>query len=321
MQGSRRNRAPRETLAEVASLAVADFRGSIAGVTLACSDHLDAVRDSMDRGRYVEIRGGPGVGKSGLLGVLVDQVLAEGRAIVLSPDRTIPGGWLTLKSTLQVEVGPEAFLSDLASDGGAVLFIDSLDFFNDSAKRLTVTDLVRSAVSVPNFRVIVTARTDFDKDEPNWVPGEVLAKLGRAPAVVIGDLSDEQVEELRAAAPSLRAMLADDHPARDIARNLFRLSRLLEIQGSTAQLRSEVDLLERWWTTADGRPAGVRERARILADLTDAVLAGGDHIESRATPAAIEGLIGSGSLRELGLDQLAFRHDRPTGMGRSGAAA
>src|SRR5262249_15503067 len=103
MLGSRRNRAPREALAEVAALAAADFNGSIAGVTLAFSDQLDAVRDSMDRGRYVEIRGGPGVGKSGLLGMLVDQVLAEGRAIVLSPDRTIPGGWLTLKSTLQVE--------------------------------------------------------------------------------------------------------------------------------------------------------------------------------------------------------------------------
>jgi hypothetical protein len=190
-------------------------------VALACSEQLGAVRDAMDRGRYVEIRGGPGVGKSGLLGMLVDQVLAEGRAIVLSPDRTVPGGWLALKSTLQVEVGPEAFLSDLASDGGAVLFIDSLDFFNDDdGKRRTVIDLVRSAVSVPNFQVIVTARTDFDKDEPNWLPGDVLAKLGRAPAVVIGDLSDEQVEELRAAAPSLRALLADDHPARDIARNL-----------------------------------------------------------------------------------------------------
>jgi hypothetical protein len=162
---------------------------------------------------------------------------------------------------------------------------------------------------VPNFQVIATARIDFDKDEPNWLPKEALAKLGCGPPVIINELGDEQVEELRAAAPSLRALLADDHPARDMARNLFRLSRLLEVQGSTEQLRSEVDLLERWWTTADGRPDGRRERARILADLADAVLAGGDHVESRATPAAIDGLIASGSLRELGLDRLAFRHD------------
>jgi hypothetical protein len=210
---------------------------------------------------------------------------------------------------LHVDVWPEAFLSDLASDGGASLFIDSLDFFDDHAKRATVKDLVRAAASVPNFQVIATARIGFDKDEPNWLPKEALAKLGRGPPVVISELGDEQVEELRAAAPSLRALLADDHPARDMARNLFRLSRLLEVQGSTEQLRSEVDLLERWWTTADGRPGGRRERARILADLTDAVLAGGDHVGSRATPAAIDGLIGSGSLRELGLDRLAFRHD------------
>ncbi len=309
MQGSRRNRATREALAEAASLAAEDIRPSIADVTLACSAQLDSARESLDHGRFTIIYGAAGVGKSGVLFMLIHQRLIEGRAIMLSPERTIPGGWLAFRSALHVDVGAEAFLSDLASDGGATLFIDSLDFFDDPAKRATVKDLVRAAASVPNFQVIATARLDFDKDEPNWLPKDALAKLGRGPPVIINELGDEQVEELRAAAPSLRALLADDHPARDMARNLFRLSRLLEVEGSTEQLRSEVDLLERWWTTADGRSDGRRDRARILADLTEAVLAGGDHVESRATPAAIDGLIGSGSLRELGLDRLAFRHD------------
>ena len=305
--GSRQNRAARDTLAEAATLAAADLRGSIAGATLARTVQLDAVREARDSARYIEIRGGSGVGKSGLLGILVDQVLSEGRAIVLSPERTIPGGWVAFKAALQIAVGPEAFLSDLASDGGAVLFIDSLDFFDNGDKRATVIDLVRAALSLPDFQVIVTARTDFDKDEPNWLPGDVLAKLGRARPILIDELGVEEVEELKAAAPGLRALLADDHPARAMARNLFRLSRLVEMEGSARQLRSEVDLLERWWTTADGPLDGRRERARLIAAVADAALAGNDHLTT--TSSAIDALIASGTLRELGLDCIAFRHD------------
>ncbi|RMI05384.1 hypothetical protein U8C41_00355 (plasmid) [Sinorhizobium meliloti] len=307
--GFRRNRAPRETLLQSASLAAADLRRDIAGAILERSAQIDAVRQARDGGRYIEIRGGPGVGKSGLLGMLVQQVLTEGCAIVLTPERTIAGGWLAFKSALGVDASPQAFLSDLASDGGAVLFVDSLDFFSDSDKRATVIDLVRSAAEVPNFQVIVTARTDFDKEEPNWIPADALTRLGRAPPVIVEEVGEEEIDELRQAAPSLRALLADAHPARSIARNLFRLSRLLEMQGSAEELRSEVDLLERWWKTADGAPDGRRDRARLLSELAENALAGGDQIATRASAAAVESLIASETLLELGLDRVTFRHD------------
>jgi hypothetical protein len=308
VRGSKKNRAPRETLLQSAALAAADLRRDIAGVSLARSAQLDAVRNAMDVGRYIEIRGGPGVGKSGILGMLVQQVLAESCAVVFSPERTPPGGWLALKAALGVDASPRAFLVDLASDGGAILFVDSLDFYTDPEKRATVKDLVRSAAEIPNFHVIVTARTDFDKEEPNWLPADVLARLGRPPAVTIDEIGEEEIEELKAAAPSLRALLADNHPARSIARNLFRLSRLLEVQGAE-DLRSEVDLLERWWKTADGPPEERRERARLLASLADNALDGGDHIVTSAAPASVDSLIASESLRELGLDRVTFRHD------------
>jgi len=309
LNGSRRHRASRETLSEAASLVARDLRRDVAGVTLARTAQLEAVRAARDSGRYVEIRGGPGVGKSGLLGTLIQETLTEARAIVLSPERTIPGGWLNFKSALRLDAGPEAFLADLASDGGAVLFVDSLDFFDDTSKRATVVDLVRSAAEVPGFQVIVTARTNFDKDEPNWLPHDALERLGRGSPVVLEELGAEEIEELRVGAPALRALLADDHPARDVARNLFRLSRLLEVQDSAQDLRSEVDLLLRWWTTADGKYEGLRERQRLLADLSDAALKGIDRVDTRADPAAVQALIASGSLRELSLDRIAFRHD------------
>jgi hypothetical protein len=244
-----------------------------------------------------------------LLGLLAQQTLLEGHAFVLTPERTIQGGWLSLKAALGVEVSPKEFLADLASDGGATLFIDSLDFFDDPAKRTTVVDLVRSAAAIPKFQVIVTARTGFDDDEPNWLPEDLISQLGRAPSVEVNELEDGEIEELKEAAPSLRALLSNDHPARAIARNLFRLSRLLEVQGDVDELRSEVDLLERWWTTADGGNVGRRERARLLADLSDAALKGHNSMDTRADAAVVDALLGSKTLREIDLDEVSFHHD------------
>lgn len=309
LAGAHRNRLPRANLADAAHLAAADLRHNLAGIIMGRSGQLDAVREARDLGRYVEIHGDAGVGKSGLLGMLADQVLSEARAIVLTPERTPAGGWLAFKSELQIEVGIDTFLSDLASDGGAVLFIDSLDFFDDSGKRATVIDLVRAAARIPAFQVIVTARTGFDRDEPNWISADLLALLGRAPPVIIGHLQSDEIEELKAAAPELDALLDAHHPAQAVARNLFRLSRLLEMQGPTDQLRTEIDMIERWWLTADGPQANQRERRRLLVDLSDAILAGKSYLESRAEPSVVEALISSGTLRELSLDRVAFRHD------------
>ncbi len=309
LDGPRRSQAARETLAEEAQLAGADLKGTIAGASLARASRVAAIRAGMEEGRYVEIRGGPGVGKSALLGQLLEQTLAEGRAIVLTPHRTVPGGWLAFKSTLGVETRAEVFLADLASDGGATLFIDSLDFVDDLAKRRTISDLVRAAAAVPGFRVVATARSTFDVDEPSWLPKDALAKLGVAPPILIDELTEDEVAELRSTAPSLRALLADRQPARDLAGNLFRLSRLLEVEGSLDQIRTEVDLIERWWSTSDGSLPGRRDRAGLLADLADAVLIGREPLDVRADATAVSDLVESGSLREVVTDRLMFAHD------------
>ena len=309
LSGGRSDRAARTTLAEEARLAAADLRGRVAGVGLARAQRLRAVRSALDTGRYVEIRGGPGVGKSGLLGMLVDETLAQGQAVILTPQRTIPGGWRAFKSQLGISAGPEAFLADLASDGGATIFIDSVDFFDDPDKRVTVTDVVRSAAEVPDVRVVVTARTRFDSEEPNWLPADARAALGPATPVIVDELSAEEVEELRATAPSLRGLLADKHPAREVARNLFRLSRLLELGGKAEDVHTEADLLHRWWTMADGPTARRRERKRLIATLADVALEGTGEIETKADAAVVDELVASATLRELGLDRLAFEHD------------
>ena len=200
-------------------------------------------------------------------------------------------------------------LSDLASDGGGWIFIDNLDSYTPS-ERLTVIDVVRAASEVTGVTVVATARRRFGVDEPNWLPDLTVQTLTVAPPVVVGELTEEEVAELREAEPRLHALLASDHPARQVTRNLFRLSRLAQAPADQPSPRSEVDMVERWWRTADGEESGRRERARLLSDLASQSLKGAQVFDVSGHDAlTIDALIKSETLRDLGGDRVAFRHD------------
>jgi hypothetical protein len=88
LAGQRRFATARATLTERSRNALADIGGSVGDATLSRTARLAQLRTALDRGRYLEIRGDAGVGKSGLLKVLAEQVATEAGIIVLSPGRT-----------------------------------------------------------------------------------------------------------------------------------------------------------------------------------------------------------------------------------------
>ena len=270
----------------------------------------DPVREALDSGRYVEIRGDAGVGKSGVLKHIAEQISGESQVIVLSPGRTVPRGWFAMRGVLGFDGTARDLLSDLAADGGGVLFLDNLDFFDDE-ERLTAIDLLREAGEIPGMSVIATARRDFGVGEPSWLPAEVIGQLGRAKPVVIDELSDAETEELRQAAPQLRALLADNHPARQVARNLFRLSRLASLPSDAPVVRTEAEMAEQWWESADGqKDENHRDRARVLRTLAEQALTSAGPLDVSGLPTlAVDALVASQTLRDLGNDRVTFRHD------------
>ena len=166
---------------------------------------------------------------------------------------------------------PAISSSSIASlnNGGAVFFIDNLDFFGSDERR-TVIDLVREAGEIPGYAVVTTARRNFGVDEPSWLPIDVINRLGRADPIMIGELSEAEVDELRNGDPRLAPLLADTHPARDVSRNLFRLTRIANWSGDEPVPRTEIDMAGQWWKTADGPfDEEHRERARLLKYLAE----------------------------------------------------
>lgn len=308
--GDRRHADARAALAENAQQALADIDNQIGKVVLTRRERVAAVYEAFDAGRYVEIRGDAGVGKSGVLRQIAESLQSEGQILILSPGRCVPRGWTAMRAQIAFEGSLHDLLVELANDGGAVVFLDNLDSFNDE-ERSTVRDIVRAAANVSGVSVLATARTEFGVEEPSWLPAESLDRLGRAPPVSIDALSEEEVEQLTANDPTLKPLLSENHPASQVTRNLFRLARIASRPITDSLPHTEIEMACQWWFTADGiRDAGWRERARLLNDLAILVLTQPDVLDVRTQPVqSIDALINSGTLRNLGPDSVSFRHD------------
>lgn len=310
LAGSRNNRKALAAIAGESQLALLDINTEVSAVRLMRQRRVDAVRDAMNRGRYIEIRGEAGVGKSGVLRRLAEDLSAEAQVLVLSPNRVIERGWLSMKSAIGYDGTGRDLMNDLSLSGAAIILIDNLDFFAD-AEQTTVKDIVRFAAEAPNIRVVATARVEFAKTEPNWLPNDVLIRLGTTDPVLIEELDDAEVSELKERAHRLSQLLSDSHSAQAIVRNLFRLSRLASRPDNEPWPATEAEMAKQWWDLADGRnDTGLRDRSRLLRRLTEHSLSSTQPYNAQAEDAqALDNLVASGTLRDYGNDRVTFRHD------------
>lgn len=308
LAGDRDHRAARARLADLSRMTLANIGTTVAGVSLTRPKPLADLNGALDEGRFVQLRGGPGVGKSGLLRMVAERAGLESQLIVLDHISTPSGGWLAFAQALGVVVTAREFLVDLAASGGALIVLDGLEMFTDAGRQRTVNDLLREAASLPGFGVVATVRT-ADALESGWMAEDIVTAFGGVRAVDVGELTDDEVAVLVEHAPELGALLAPGHPAASIARNLYRLSKLSRVPAA-ADIRTEAALAAQWWDSADNAPADqVRAGQRILADFARASLEGRSTIAMVEDSAARSHLIRSLTLAETRRDEVALYHD------------
>lgn len=311
LAGDRRFHQARNRLAESSNHALDAIKTTVLDVHVDQSATVEAAILALDQGRYLEIRGAGGVGKSAVLKQIASSLMVESRIIVLAPNRVPSGGWSALRSQLGCEATARELLTDLAGDGGGILFIDGIDRFEDPGQRNTVADMLIEVAQVPGFRVVATSRADFEPDARAWIPAHALQTLGAAPPLLIDELSDDQLEQLRQSGPTLSALLLPGHPAEKLVRNLYRLDRLSHAAPSDTSVLSEAQMAKQWWDTADGALAPNRlARQRVLRDLAIHLLDSSTPMDSSAMPSeAITGLVESGSLRHVTAVRTQPTHD------------
>jgi hypothetical protein len=104
------------------------------------------------------------------------------------------------------------------------------------------------------WRAVVTAGISND-DWKIKLPAEV--RNAGVETLLVGAITDDEIAVLSEGNPALAIILSSGHPARGIARNLFYLSRMIELGAVEAEaaagIATEMDLARLWWRYGGGR--------------------------------------------------------------------
>jgi hypothetical protein len=303
----------RRKVDETTRLTLDDIKDEIGGFRLARADVVEECGKALGVNRLVEISCPPGVGKSAVLKHLVALQGTEGTVLLLSPGRISPGGWPKMAVDLGYDCSRDEFLNELACGGCATLFVDNLDQVDDPREQITLRDLLRGVVALDNWRVVVTTRLGSEEWKAPLI--EEIRALGHS-MVRVGEITDKEADILSAASPALAALLSDVHPARAMARNLFHLSRLLDIgvQDGGAGPVTETGLAKLWWRFGGARSEQGRSgRLKVLRELASGVMARPSAATYRIDgfdQSDVDALVVADTLREYHVGATAaFRHD------------
>ena len=251
-------------LAEAAEHALGDIKDEVGGVRLARTDPIDNAYALLEQHRILHIVGAPGSGKSSILKHLARRLQPEGRIIVLRNGRIIPGGWLPMAQAIGCKIPLDELFNELGCGGGATLFVDNIDQIEASSDWATASDLLTGVAKNPGWRAVVTGGLGNDDWKIKLPP---LARDAGIATLEIGEITDDEVAVLSEGNRALALILSTDHPARGIARNLFYLSRMIELgageAGAAASIASEIDLARLWWRYGGGRAEDDGRFARL----------------------------------------------------------
>lgn len=300
--------------------ALNDIKSDIHGLKLHRADAYEKVRAAQEDGRFVQIDGEPGTGKSAILKEIAEETARNGPVLVLKDARIRPQGWSAHAHDLGVSADIATLLREFACAGEPILFIDGIDKITDPAVQLTVNDVLRTIANddgLAAWRVLVTIREQNLKHLETWLDSDALKKLPLR-TIAVNSLSPAELGLVANEFPRLQPLLAQSGGPDVILRRPFFLNALLNLasnSGAGELPATEVELLSLWWTLGgadrkDFSPA--QHRRNVLLALAEALCsAPNTPISIRGlSPEPLEELKSSGVLRDKELGHsVVFTHD------------
>jgi hypothetical protein len=280
----------------------------VGGARLERGDLMAKLDEGIAAARVVQVRGLPGSGKSVVMKRAVMRAMNEGTVLFLKAEQLEGTSWASFASANGLSpAGLERLLTEVASCGCPVLFIDAIDRV-EKEHQPVVVDLIRTIVESPlldQWRIVVSLRDTGIELLRNWL-GPFLDRL-TVGALNVNQLSDAEAEALATLKPGLRALLFGSREVQEIVRRPF-FANILARQGVAANAvegfapASEIELLDNWWKrggydecgrNAMGRQRALLELARLRAQRLSqpiplAELASIDHIEDLRTDGILQ---------------------------------
>lgn len=264
-----------ETLKRESQRTLADIRSTIADLKLHRAVPYQETAQALEDGRFVQIVGEPGTGKSAILKEVAEECARVGPVFVLKDGRIHPRGWSAHAHTLNVSDDIATLLREFACCGIPILFVDGIDKIVDPATQLTVNDVLRAIAgsdSLSNWRVLVTVREQNLKHLDTWLDQDVLKKLPLR-NVSVGALREQELSVVAAEIPRLGPLLSQPGGMDVVLNRPFFLDAIVRLAGDSGNTElpaTEVELLHLWWTLgaserSDAVPA--QKRRNVLIDL------------------------------------------------------
>ena len=308
------------TLQRESSSALGDIKSHIHGLRLHRTDAYQEVQEALGGGRFIQIDGEPGSGKSALLKDLAEECRRTGPVLVLKDTRIQPRGWAAHAHVLGVSADLPSLLREFSCGGQSILFIDGIDKIVDPAIQLTVNDVLKAIAfdeSLAQWRIVVTVREQNLRHLETWLDPDVLKKLPLR-TVSVRALDDKELDIVAAHFVRLRPLLNQSGNADIILRRPFFLDAILSLAGRDGTERlpaTEVELLKLWWNLggsdrADFLPA--QHRRNLLLHLAERLAAAPNKplTINDAAPETVAELKSAGILRDKDLGHsVVFTHD------------
>lgn len=227
----------------------------------------------LGEGRFVQVRGLPGSGKSVLLRRRIELGQQDGPVLLLKSDRLEGRSWPAFATAIGLSTTSIVdLLAEIAATGTATLYIDGIDRVEKQHQGV-IADVVRAILGDPllaDWKIVVSLRDAGSEPVRTWLPD--LFEKGRLATIDVKSLDDDEAQLLAYGRPELRPLLFGAEAVRQIVRRPFFakiLSQALSAAGARGDFApaSEVDLIENWWARggfdATGSDATLRQRAII----------------------------------------------------------
>jgi hypothetical protein len=300
--------------------ALNDIKSHIQGLKLHRAEAYQSAREALTDGRFVQIDGEPGTGKSALLKGVAEECARNGPIFVLKDTRIHPKGWSAHAHILGVTDDLTALLREFACAGEPILFIDGIDKVTDPAVHLTVNDILKTIANnadLAAWRVLVTIREQNLKHLETWLDPDALKKLPLR-TIAVKALDRAELDIVADAFPRLAPLLSQSGGPDVILKRPFFLNALLGLAGQNAVTQlpaTEVELLKLWWEMggADRKDFSfAQHRRNLLIEAADAIARAPNMPISIHTlpPEPLEELKSAGVLRDKEFGHsVVFAHD------------
>jgi hypothetical protein len=245
----------------------------IGGTWIDRSHYLQALDAKLADARFVQVRGLPGSGKSAVVKQAVRRALAQGPVLFLKAEQVDAVSWHGYAISQGLSgTSLERLLLEVGAVGTPTLFIDAIDRVATAQQPvfLQVIQTIATSPDLAHWRIVASLRDTGIEVLRNWL-GEALANL-TVETLAVAALSEDEADALAEAKPNLRPLLFGADAVREIVRRPFfakvlQQSFAVAPDGPQFAPRSEIDLIEHWWTrggyNASGQNALARQRALL----------------------------------------------------------